>query len=91
MSALAEYGQPMHNAYARCMDGHFFLVGESAHCPFDGSRSDAASAVLSSGVTGENLTLASLSQAGIAARVLADILLAEQVDGADLAEMLEPR
>lgn len=52
---------------------------------------DAASAVLSSGVTGENLTLASLSQAGIAASVLADILVAEQVDGADLAGMLEPR
>jgi hypothetical protein len=73
------------------MDGHFFLIDASAHCPVDGSQSDAASAVLSSGHTAEGLTIATLSNAGISAGALADILIVEMTDDGNPAQVLEPR
>jgi hypothetical protein len=81
----------VHSAYARCMDGHYFLVIDSAHCPLDGSPSDAAAAILRSGLSGARLTLDALASAGMTATDLRAILIMEQADGGDPAEILEPR
>jgi len=81
----------MRNVYARCMDGHFYLVNDSAHCPIDGSPADAATAVIESGDIRADVTLGTLLEAGVAARLLVDVMIVERPDGSDVAEVLQPR
>lgn len=81
----------MRVVYVRCMDGHYFAVQTSPHCPVDGSAANVADAVLHALplVTGE-LTLSALRAAGLPPDACQEALVVEAVDGASPPEVLQP-
>ena len=85
------YAPDMRAVYVRCMDGHYFVMRTSPHCPQDGSAANVADAVLAALalVKGE-LTVSALLDAGLPADACQEVLVVEAADGASLPELLRP-
>jgi len=73
------------------MDGHYFLLADSPHCPIDGSLAPAATQVLDKlPAVGQQLSLGALAENGVPTETLADVLVIELLDDEAVPLLLRP-